>query len=157
MTPDLPALVRRLQDEEENLQFTRFTHADAWSLGSLLVHLATERGLGITVDITRGDQQVFHAALAGTTADNDDWVARKVRVVRRFEHSSYLVGRLHEAAGSEFNSATGLPFSSFAAHGGCFPVRIRDAGLAGTVTVSGLPQEDDHAVVVEAIGSFLAR
>ena len=150
-------LVAVLRAQEDRLQFGRFTHSDAWQLGSLLVRLATERGLGVTVDITRGDQQVFHAALEGTTADNDAWVARKIRTVRRFEHSSYLIGREHAAAGKDFGEATGLPLARFAAHGGCFPIVVRDSGVVGTVTVSGLPQALDHALVVEAIGSFLAR
>jgi hypothetical protein len=41
----------------------------------------------------------------------------------------------------------------FAAHGGAFPVRIKD--VVGTVTVSSLPQTDDHAFVTEMIGAFL--
>ena len=43
----------------------------------------------------------------------------------------------------------------YAAHRGAFPIRIRDVGVIGTVTVSGLPQADDHAFVTEMIGSFL--
>ncbi|MCU1403784.1 MAG: heme-degrading protein, partial [Glaciihabitans sp.] len=94
---------------------------------------------------------------AGTTADNDDWVARKIRTVRRFEQSSFLVGRRHAAAGTDFAESTGLDLSLYAAHGGCFPIVVRDAGLVGTVTVSGLLQEDDHALVVEALTEFLSR
>lgn len=155
MTEDFTAVVAEIEEQEARLQFTRFTHEDALTLGLLIVRLATERSLGVTVDITRGDQQVFHVALAGTTADNDDWVARKVRTVRRFGTSSYLVGRRHKAAGTDFATATGLPLSLYAAHGGSFPIAIRDAGPIGTVTVSGLPQADDHALVVEALELFL--
>src|SRR4051794_1168130 len=80
--------------EERELQFARFTHDDAWALGERLVAAARERGAGVTVDIRRGDQQLFHFAMEGTSADNDAWVERKVRVVRRFGHSSFYVGRL---------------------------------------------------------------
>ena len=45
----------------------------------------------------------------------------------------------------------------FAAHGGGFPITIRDVGVVGVVTVSGLPQPQDHAFVVEQLGRFLAR
>jgi len=44
----------------------------------------------------------------------------------------------------------------FAAHGGAFPIRIRDVGVVGSISVSGLPQADDHAFVVEMIEAFLA-
>lgn len=157
MSSEFNDLIHEIERQEERLQFARFSHADAWLIGSRLVELATERSYGITIDITRGDQQVFHAALGGTTADNDDWVARKVRTVRRFSASSFLVGRRFAAAGKDFNDATGLPFSQYVAHGGCFPVVIRDSGVVGTITVSGLAQADDHALVVEVLEEFLSR
>jgi uncharacterized protein (UPF0303 family) len=155
VTEDFAAQIAEIEGQEARLQFTRFTHEDALELGLLLVRLGTERSLGITVDVTKGEQQVFHASLAGTTADNDDWVERKTRTVKRFAASSFLVGRRHKAAGKDFNEATGLPLALFAAHGGCFPIVIRDAGIVGTVTVSGLAQADDHALVVEALELLL--
>jgi len=157
MTEDFAAQIAEIEAQEARLQFTRFTHEDALALGLLLVRLGTERSLGITVDITKGEQQVFHVSLAGTTADNDDWVDRKTRTVKRYAASSFLVGRRHKAEGKDFNAASGLPLSLYAAHGGCFPIVIRDAGLVGTVTVSGLAQADDHALVVEALESFLGE
>ena len=62
-------------------------------LGSRIVAVARERKLAVTVDIRRHGHQLFHAALPGTTPDNDSWIERKVRVVNRFNDSSYLVGR----------------------------------------------------------------
>jgi uncharacterized protein (UPF0303 family) len=154
---DLTALIASLEEQHERLQFERFGNGDAWALGSLLVSYATERDLGITIDIRRGDQQLFHAALEGTSPDNDDWVIRKVRTVRRFGEASYLVGRRFAAAGNDFNVKTGLPFSEYVAHGGCFPILLRGTGPVGTVTVSGLAQADDHALVVEALEARLAE
>jgi len=43
-----------------------------------------------------------------------------------------------------------------AAHGGAFPVIVRDVGVVGAVTVSGLPQEEDHRLVVQVLRKFLA-
>jgi hypothetical protein len=51
--------------------------------------------------------------------------------------------------------ALGFEPRLFAADGGAFPIRVRDGGVVGTVTVSGLPQADDHAFVTEMIGGFL--
>ncbi len=58
--------------------------------------------------------------------------------------------------GSAMDEALGVEPRLFAAHGGAFPIRIRDVGVVGTVTVSGLPQADDHAFVTEMIGAFLS-
>lgn len=154
---EITDLIAVIEEQENRLQLSRFTHADALALGLRLVDIATERSLAITIDVRKGDQQVFHAALAGTTADNDDWVNRKNRTVRRFGASSFLVGRRFAASDKDFNAATGLPFSHYVAHGGCFPIVIRDAGLVGTVTVSGLAQADDHALVVEALEALLSE
>jgi uncharacterized protein (UPF0303 family) len=152
---DVDALVAELEQQEQHLQFTTFDNDDAWRLGCLIVELAQERGLPIAVDIRRHGHQLFHAALPGATPDNDEWIARKVRVVDRFGASSYLVGRRLSAKGGALDQSQGVDPLLYAAHGGSFPVRIRGVGVVGTVTVSGLPQADDHALVVEAISTFL--
>ncbi|MEV6635434.1 heme-degrading domain-containing protein [Actinoplanes sp. NPDC051470] len=157
MSDDLSGLIARLEEQEQRLVLPRFEHADAWSLGSLLVELATGRGLPVTIDIRRGRQQLFHAALAGTVADNDEWIARKVRVVERYGASSFLVGRRLAAKGQDLDAGMGVDPAEYAAHGGAFPVRVPGAGVVGVVTVSGLPQADDHALVVEAFEEWLRR
>jgi uncharacterized protein (UPF0303 family) len=143
--------------EEDELQFRAFTNDTAWELGAHLVATARERGLAVTVDIRRGDQQLFHCALAGTAADNDAWIERKNRVVRRFGHSSFYVGESLRRDGATIGERFLLDEREYAPHGGAFPVIVRDVGVVGTVTVSGLPQEDDHRLVVEALRAFLAR
>jgi uncharacterized protein (UPF0303 family) len=150
-------LIERLEQHERDLTFVRFDYADAWALGCLLVDLATGRELPIAVDIRRGTQQLFHAALPGSTADNDAWILRKIRVVERYGASSYLVGRRLAAKGQELDAGMGVDPADYAAHGGAFPVRVPHVGVVGVVTVSGLPQADDHALVVEAIEAYLSR
>lgn len=154
--PSVLSVIAEIEGQEDSLVFTRFDNDDAWRLGCLLVDMARERDLGVAIDIRRGTQQLFHAALPGTTADNDDWVQRKARVVERFAASSYLVGLRSAASGSPFAARReDLPVGLYAAHGGSFPIRVRDVGVVGAVTVSGLPQAADHALVVEALRTFL--
>ncbi|KAF4405832.1 heme-degrading domain-containing protein [Streptomyces lycii] len=152
---DPAALVTVLRSQESRLVLRRFTHDDAWNLGCLLVRLARDRQAPVTVDIRRGHQQLFHAALPGTSPDNDDWIDRKRRIVERFGESSYLVGTRFRARGTTFEASSPLDPCRYAAHGGSFPIAVEGAGVIGTVTVSGLPQAEDHALVVEALESFL--
>ena len=49
-----------------------------------------------------------------------------------------------------------LSSMEFSAHGGAFPLILKGTGPVGTITVSGLPQEEDHALVVETVRAFLA-
>jgi uncharacterized protein (UPF0303 family) len=156
MDDDQQALIASLEAQEEQLVFTRFSNADAWRLGCAMVAAAMERALPVTIDIRRHGQQLFHVALPGTTAENDSWIERKVNVVNRFSAASYLVGRRLAARGVALDEALGVEPRLFAAHGGAFPIRITDVGVVGTVTVSGLPQADDHAFVTEMIGAFLS-
>ena len=142
--------------QEQRLHFTRFDNDDAWRLGCLLVEIARERSLAVTVDVRRGEQQLFHCALPGTSADNDAWIERKIRVVRRFGSSSYLVGQKFRDQGSSVEEKSRLDPDRYAAHGGAFPVLVAGVGLVGTVAVSGLPQLEDHLLVVEALEAFLA-
>lgn len=148
--------IAELEEQERKLVLDSFTHDDAWRLGSLLVDLARERSAPVAIDITRGGQQLFHAALPGSTPDNDAWIARKRRVVERYQSSSYLVGSRFRAKGTTFEDSSRLDPDTYAAHGGAFPIAVRGAGVVGTVVVSGLPQIEDHALVVEALGRFIA-
>jgi uncharacterized protein (UPF0303 family) len=71
--------------------------------------------------------------------------------------SSYAVGLKLAATGKTLEEGMGPAAAECAAHGGCFPIVVRGVGFVGTVTVSGLPQKDDHDLVVQAIRDFLAR
>jgi uncharacterized protein (UPF0303 family) len=147
---DIAALVK----QEATLTLPAFTADTAWQLGTTLRHLALTRNLSIVVDIRRfgaPHQQLFYTALAGTTPDNQRWVARKIATVARFHKSSYHIGRLLEQSGLSFSARYNLPEEDYAAHGGCFPLIVDNAGIVGAVTVSGLPQRDDHNLVVEAL------
>lgn len=150
-------LLKQLLDQENELQFPQFNEETAWELGSQLVQYAIDEALPITIDITHGEQQLFHASRPGTSADNDDWVKRKVRLVRRCGHSSFYMGRLLEYEGKTIEEMLLLPESEYAPHGGCFPIIVKGTGMVGTITVSGLPQAEDHKVVVHAIRTYLAK
>jgi len=147
---DWPA-VTELAAQEDELQWRRFDEDDAWRLGVALRTAARDRELPLAVDVTRGDQQLFHAALAGSSPDNDAWLARKARTVRRFHKSSLHVGQLCRDAGRPLEEVFLVPSSEYAAHGGAFPITVVGVGVVGSVAVSGLPQLEDHALVVEVL------
>lgn len=155
--PEITPSVEELEAQERRLVFSHFTFEDAWALGSLLVELALERQAPLAIDIHRAGQQLFHAALPGSTPDNDAWIVRKRRVVERYGSASYLVGTRFRAKGTTFEDSSRLDPDSYAAHGGSFPINVEGVGVIGSVTVSGLPQLADHRFVVEALEEFLGR
>lgn len=152
---DYTALLAGLLRQEERLQFTEFTHDTAIAVGMRLVETARREGKGVTVDVCRNGQQLFHCALAGTSADNDAWIQRKNRVVNRFGHSSYYMGTYYRSKNSSIQESALLDPTEYAPHGGAFPVIVRGVGAIGTITVSGLPQQEDHALVVGVLAEYL--
>ncbi|MEU9206896.1 heme-degrading domain-containing protein [Streptomyces sp. NPDC048415] len=156
ITPEITPSVEELEAQERRLVLRQFTFDDAWALGTLLVELARERQAPVAIDIRRAGQQLFHAALPGSTPDNDAWIDRKRRVVERYGSSSYLVGTRFRAKGTTFEESSRLDPDTYAAHGGSFPITVEGAGVIGAVTVSGLPQLQDHRLVVEALEQFMA-
>jgi len=140
--------------QESTLTLPGFTPDTAWQIGTTLRDLAIARKIPLVIDVRRfgsPHQQLFYCALAGSTPDNARWVQRKINVVARFHKSSYHVGRLLDLAGLSFNDRYNLPIEDYAPHGGCFPIHVAGAGIVGAVTVSGLPQREDHNLVVEAL------
>jgi uncharacterized protein (UPF0303 family) len=149
-------LLAALLEEEERLLFASFDYATAWQLGSAMRQAALEGDLPLTLSIRRGGQRLFHAALPGSSGNNDAWLERKCAVVDLFGHSSYYVGCQSRADGhDDFNVAQHLDPERFAAHGGAFPLLLRGSGCVGTIAVSGLPELDDHRFVVAQLERFL--
>ncbi len=157
MAVDLEAERQKAEAEERELTLPGLTSDDALALGLILAGKAQARKLPIAIEVERGGQRLFHFAAAGATPDNAAWIERKQRLVRRMHRSSWAIGLKLAASGKTLADSMGPAAADYAAHGGCFPLVVPGVGLVGTVTVSGLPQKEDHDLVVEALREFLAR
>lgn len=155
MTETIADDIRRLEEQERLLRFSRFGPDDAWALGNRVRETALARGAGVAIDISLRDRTLFHCALPGTTTDNAEWIRRKRNTVLRLWSASYLVGRRLALAGRDQVEARNLSYTDFSVHGGSFPLLVADLGCVGAVTVSGVPERIDHAIVADAIASFL--
>lgn len=157
MHNDDASLPATLLQHEEQLQFTAFDNDAALELGRRLIQAARDLGKAVAVDIRRNGQQLFQHAMQGTTPDNAEWIRRKNAVVERYGHSSFYVGAHYRSRGTTFEAHTGLDPAQYAAHGGAFPLILKGTGVIGTVTVSGLPQAQDHELVTSVLRAFLAE
>lgn len=144
-----------LAKQESQLQFERFTHEMAHDIGEQLYALALTRHLPVSIDIKRNGQQLYHAALEGSQVDNDYWIMRKSNVVARFGISSHHMSLILESQNKSLEQTYFLDPSEYAAHGGSFPIILKNSGVIGSITVSGLPSEHDHALVVEVLSTYL--
>ncbi|HEX7110467.1 MAG TPA: heme-degrading domain-containing protein [Aestuariivirga sp.] len=147
--------IERLKLQEEKLQFSKLDEADAWVLGSAMLEKAVEKKLPLVIDIRVAGRPLFYAALPGTSPDNAEWVRRKINVVMRLHKCSYRVSRENAQSGQALDELRGVNPIDVAPHGGCFPIHIIGTGIVGTVTVSGIPQREDHNFVAECLSQFL--
>jgi uncharacterized protein (UPF0303 family) len=145
--------VHRIRIQEKLLVLQRLDEDVAFDLGSLVRGLATRDGLGLVCDIRTWDRQLFYCATTGTTADNADWVRRKVNAVKRFHKSSYRL--FLERGDNGISEDKGLNALDYCFAGGSFPLRLEGVGVVGTLTISGLPQRQDHAIAVSALCAHL--
>lgn len=149
--------LKTIERQERDLVFNQFNMNDGWELGALLVTMAQERGLPVVVDIRLHSMPIFTLALPGATVDNHHWVRRKSNVCLRFFQSSYSMGLRLKTQDTTLQDKFGIPDADFAAHGGSFPINVLGSGCIGAITVSGLPQRDDHLLVVEALSFILKK
>jgi uncharacterized protein (UPF0303 family) len=148
-------LLKSIIEEEKQLVFKEFSHAVAMELGMALYTEAQKRGLAVTIDVRKGSHVLFHLAMEGTAENNDRWVARKSRLTQIMQKSSLRVGCELALEGETIDSRHFLDPGEYTARGGSFPVRVRNCGVIGAVTISGLPHQDDHALVVDVLREFL--
>lgn len=160
---DYTKLGQEIQQQEKTLVFTQFTNQDALDLGLLMLKKAQAENKTITIDITRNGQQLFHYAMTGTAVENDIWVDRKNEVTRRSGRSSLAIWYMEKEGWMEkdFNMSYltmwGLNPEQAMHLGGTFPLTIKNVGVVGTITSSGLPHYLDHQFVVESITDFLNK
>lgn len=151
---EMETLLAQCEQEEERLQFTSFSRADALALGLRLVEDAKAFPDPVAVEITVNGLVVFRYFPDGARLDSELWLARKRRSVELMDMSSLHFLAWLEANGETLESRK-LPADDYAAGGGGFPIRVRGTGMIGSVCVSGLPDHrDDHRLVTGALAAL---
>jgi uncharacterized protein (UPF0303 family) len=145
-----------LAAEQQTLLLDRFDYDFAWALGVGMHELAVKAAAPVAITVAHGTALVFSSLLPGATLDNLDWTARKRAVAHRFHRSSLAIRLEAEAAGYDFNARFLLPATDYIASGGGVPLILRGGTLIGTAAISGLPDVEDHKMVVTALRALLA-
>jgi uncharacterized protein (UPF0303 family) len=147
---------KQLLDEEQILKLPSLTNNDAIEIGQIAVTLGSQRKLPIAIEVRIAEWIIFHASLEGSKPENDWWINRKVAVVMLNQHSTMFERVSAEELGVDWHRENGVTDETHAIHGGAIPL-ITDDGFKGILTISGLPQVEDHLLAVEVLTEFLAR
>ncbi|RVD18117.1 MAG: heme-degrading domain-containing protein [Mesorhizobium sp.] len=147
--------IETIKRQEATLVFSEFDEAIAFEIGTAIRDRALAGNLPIIVDIRTFDRPLFYAALPGSNASNPDWARRKINVVKRFLRSTYRMVLEQQRPDRSFKIGEGLDIADYVLAGGGFPVAVKGAGVIGVIAVSGLPEREDHGVVVDALCDHL--
>ena len=137
--------------KEETLTLRQFTNQDALRAGQYVIDRALREQLSVAVELKRNGQRLFYAALDGTAPDQEEWIRRKSNVVLRHGHSSLYMRLYNESKNRSYHTMYAVDPADYADAGGSVPVRVAGVGVVGTITVSGLSQEADHQLAVDAL------
>ena len=146
--------IQSLEAEAARLILPGFDETTALQLGQILTDLA--KGMPVVINIRTAHRTYFHAALPGSQATNDNWARRKGNTALMLGAPSMLVA-LRYGERKRTLATDGLAEADYALSGGAVPIRVAGSGLVAVATVSGLPQEEDHALVVRGIEALLAK
>lgn len=150
----LPTLDELLTQETTH-RFREFDFTAAWEIGQAIYHYAAEVNAPIAIEVYAFGQPLFFAALPGSSSDNIEWMKRKRNTVLRLAHSSMYAGMNYERNGSRMEQHRFINQEDYCDHGGSFPLLHTSGAVMGAVSVSGLPSQDDHALVLWGIAQYL--
>ncbi len=146
--------IESLEAEAARLILTGFDEEAALQLGQILLDLA--QGKPVVINIRNAHRTFFHAALPGSQANNDNWARRKGNTALAMGAASMLV-TLRYGERQRTLATDGLAEVDHALSGGAVPIVVRGTGMVAVATVSGLPERDDHALVVRGLETLMAR
>ena len=147
--------IARIIEQERRLEFSAFDESTAFSILSRVRERGLAQGWPIVCDIRLWDRQIAFVTLPGASGDNANWALRKSNTVRRLGKSSYRAKLEVDPTERMFPPHRNMPVNEFAFSGGGFPIRVKGAGIIGSIAVSGLPERDDHESIVAAVATEL--
>jgi uncharacterized protein (UPF0303 family) len=131
-----------IEAEGGALVLPSFDETTALRLGQILVDLALAEDLPVVVNIRTADRTLFL------------WAHRKSNTALKFQLPSLLVGLRNKAKGQTLER-DGLSSADYADNGGAVPIRVKGVGMVAVATVSGLPQVEDHKLVVRGLRALI--
>jgi len=75
----------------------------------------------------------------------------KLMWLKHFEESSLSVKNDLKNGNMTLEKTFGLNEKDFIAKGGSIPVFVKSVGMVATITVSGLHDEEDHKIIIDAL------
>ncbi|MCT4137088.1 heme-binding protein [Elizabethkingia anophelis] len=138
------------------IELDSFSNRIAFDMGVKIIDLAKSRNQHIAVEVCRLNHTIFLYVDDTLPVDKHNWLRRKANIARQFEESSLSVKNDLKEGNMNLEKTFGLDEKDFLAKGGAIPIFVKNGGMIAVVTVSGLHDEEDHNIIIEALkGSYL--
>jgi uncharacterized protein (UPF0303 family) len=139
------------QEILKKIELDSFNNRIGLEMGLAIVYLAKERNQNVAVQIDRLNQTIFIYVDENLPVDKHNWLRRKANVAKQFEESSLSVKNDLIEGKMTLDKTFGLDEKDFLAKGGSIPIFIKSAGMIATITVSGLNDDEDHKIIIDAL------
>lgn len=138
------------------IELENFSNTIALEIGLSIINLAKEKSLNIAVQIERLNHIIFLYIDDNLPADKHNWLKRKANLAKHFEESSLSVKNDLIDKNMSLEKTFALSQENYLAKGGAIPIFVKNAGMVATITVSGLNDEEDHNIIIDALsGTFI--
>lgn len=157
--------MEELLEKEYNVTFDTFTHKLAFQMGENIKKTLDTYQEPLGIEIVLQGLPVFSYYKEGTTLNTKSWIEGKRKVVEFFGRSSAYIEEwaksLENKEDLDKNTYT-FPYQNFYNKfsldpiiyricGGSFPILIKNIGMIGSITISGLSRKEDHLLCEQAL------
>ena len=139
------------QEILKKIELDSFNNRIGLEMGMAILNLAQERNQNIAVKVERLNHTIFLFVDDNLPADKHHWLRRKAKVAKHFEESSLSVKNDLANGNMTLDKTFALDEKEYLAKGGAIPVFVKSAGMIAVITVSGLHDEEDHKIIVDAL------
>ena len=139
------------QEALKKIELDSFNNRIGLEMGLAIVNLAKERNQNVAVKIERLNHTIFLFVADNLPADKHLWLRRKANVTKHFEESSLSVKNDLINGNMTLEKTFALDEKEYLAKGGSIPIFVKNAGMIAIISVSGLHDEEDHKIIIEAL------
>jgi uncharacterized protein (UPF0303 family) len=135
----------------KKIELDSFDNRMAFDMASKVIDLAKSRKQHIAIEIIRLNHTIFLYVDDSLPMDKHNWLRRKANVAKQFEESSLSVKNDLKEGNMTLKETFALDKKDFLAKGGAIPIFVKGAGMVAIITVSGLHDEEDHKIIIDAL------
>ena len=139
------------QEILKKIELNNFNNRIGLEMGLAILNLSKERNQNIAVKVERLNHTIFLFVDDNLPADKHLWLRRKANVTKHFEESSLSVKNDLINGNMTLEKTFALDEKEYLAKGGSIPIFVENAGMIAIITVSGLHDEEDHKIIIEAL------